>query len=162
MKAKKKIIDVIIPVYRPGEDFWQLLERLNSQSYPINQIILMNTGEAAWADEIEKKYPKCKIHLLTKEAFDHGGTRHLATTFSNADYLLFMTQDALPADDQLVEKLLESFSQDELIKVAYGRQLPNEQCREIEKYTRKFNYPEVSRVKSKEDIEALGIKPFSS
>lgn len=160
MKDKKKTIDVIIPVYCPGDDFWQLLERLNSQKYPIHRMILMNTGEAPWADEIVKKYLNCEVYLLKKENFDHGGTRHLAATFSDADYLLFMTQDALPADDCLTEKLLESFSRDELIKVAYGRQLPNDQCREIEKYTRKFNYPEESRVKSKEDIGTLGIKTF--
>ena len=160
MKENNKIIDVIIPVYRPGEEFQQLLERLNNQKYPVGKIILMNTGDAPWKDEIKNKYPKCEIHLLKKEEFDHGGTRHLATTFSNADYLLFMTQDALPADEYLTEKLLESFSQDEMIKAAYGRQLPNEQCREIEKYTRQFNYPDESRVKSKEDLGTLGIKTF--
>jgi rhamnosyltransferase len=47
-----------------------------------------------------------------------------------------------------------------MIKAAFGRQLPNSTCREIEKYTRSFNYPEESRVKSKADLETLGIKTF--
>ena len=33
---------------------------------------------------------------------------------------------------------------------------------EIEKYTRSFNYPEESRIKSKDDIAELGIKTFSA
>lgn len=160
MEKINKIVDAVIPVYKPGKEFEELLKRLNDQSVPLNKIILMNTGEAPWKEKIEKKYPKCEIHLLTKEEFDHGGTRHLGTTFSKADYLLFLTQDAMPADDQLVERLLEGFSGDEMIKAAYGRQLPNETCREIEKYTRAFNYPAESRVKSKEDLETLGIKTF--
>lgn len=160
MNQENVIIDAIIPVYRPGKEFFELLKRLSSQSYGLNKIILMNTGEAPWKAEVEEKYPLCEVHLLKKEEFDHGGTRHLATTFSQADYLLFLTQDAMPKDEKLVENLLNAFSWDEKIKAAYGRQLPNSTCREIEKYTRSFNYPEESRVKSKEDLETLGIKTF--
>ena len=155
-----KIVDAIIPVYRPGNEFRELLRRLSNQSYPLNKIILMNTGEAPWKEEIEKEFPLCEIHLLKKEDFDHGGTRHEATTYSEADYLLFLTQDALPKNEFLVEKLLSGFAQDEGVKAAYGRQLPNSTCREIEKYTRSFNYPSESRVKSKADLDTLGIKTF--
>ena len=35
--------DVIIPAYRPGEEFEKLLERLSAQKYPINKILVMNT-----------------------------------------------------------------------------------------------------------------------
>lgn len=155
-----KIVDAIIPVYRPGNEFRELLRRLSNQSYPLNKIILMNTGDAPWRAEIEKEFPLCEIHLLKKEDFDHGGTRHEATTYSKADYLLFLTQDALPNNEFLVEKLLDGFAQDERVKAAYGRQLPNSTCREIEKYTRSFNYPAESRVKSKSDLDTLGIKTF--
>ena len=161
MMEKRKInVDAIIPVYRPGKEFQELLERLHQQSHEVNKIILMNTGEAPWKEEIEKKYPKCEVHLLKKEEFDHGGTRHLGTSFSDAEYLLFLTQDAMPQDTKLVENLLKAFSWDDQIKAAYGRQLPNAKCREIEKYTRSFNYPEESRIKSKEDLNILGIKTF--
>lgn len=160
MNQKKVIVDAIIPVYRPGDEFYKLLDGLSAQSYGLNKIILMNTGDAPWQKEVEDKYPLCEVHLLKKEEFDHGGTRHQATTYSNADYLLFLTQDALPADNRLVENLVNAFSWDKEIKAAYGRQLPNAACREIEKYTRSFNYPAESRVKSKADLDNLGIKTF--
>lgn len=153
-------VDAVIPVYRPGTEFRELLKRLSTQSHRLNKIILMNTGEAPWQEEIEQEFPQCEVHLLRKEDFDHGGTRHAATGFSQAEYLLFMTQDALPENEFLVENLLQSFLTDQEIKAAYARQLPNSTCREIEKYTRSFNYPEKSRVKSKEDLETLGIKTF--
>ncbi len=156
----KKVVDVIIPVYRPGNEFYELLEKLNNQSVEIHKIILMNTGDAPWREEVEAKYPLCEVHLLKKEDFDHGGTRHEGSTYSEADYMLFMTQDAMPKDEFLVEKLLDAFSQDADIKAAYARQLPNDTCREIEKYTRSFNYPEESKVKSMADLEELGIKTF--
>lgn len=156
----KKIVDAIIPVYHPGNEFKELLKRLSNQSHRLNKIILMNTGEAPWKEEIEKEFPVCEVHLLEKKDFDHGGTRHEATTYSEADYLLFLTQDALPNNEFLIEKLLGAFAQDEEVKAAYGRQLPNSTCREIEKYTRSFNYPSESRIKSKADLDTLGIKTF--
>ena len=160
MNQKKTIIDAVIPVYHPGKEFYELLEKLSCQSVCLNRIILMNTGESPWKAEVEAKFPLCEVHLLKKEEFDHGGTRHQAAAMSDADYLLFMTQDAMPVDEKLVENLLNAFSWDEKIKAAYGRQLPNSTCREIEKYTRSFNYPGKSRVKSAEDLEKLGIKTF--
>ena len=65
-----KIVDAIIPVYRPGNEFKELLKRLSNQSHRLNKIILMNTGEAPWREEIEKEFPLCEIHLLKKEDFD--------------------------------------------------------------------------------------------
>ena len=159
-KMQKKTVDVIIPVYKPGDDFFELLEKLSHQSHKVNKIILMNTGDAPWKEEAESKFPLCEVHLLKKEDFDHGGTRHQGTLFSKADYLLFMTQDAMPANDRLVEYLVNAFSWDEKVKAAYARQLPNAACREIEKYTRSFNYPAESKVKSKDDLAQLGIKTF--
>ena len=96
MENRKVKVDAVIPVYRPGKEFHELLEGLANQSHKLNKIILMNTGEAPWKEEIEKQYPNCEIHLLKKEEFDHGGTRHEGTTYSDADYLLFLTQDAMP------------------------------------------------------------------
>lgn len=70
-----------------------------------------------------------------------------------------MTQDAVPADTHLTEKLMEALGQ-ENVAVAYARQLPKEDCHITEQYTRQFNYPDESSVKTKADIGTLGIKTF--
>ena len=38
-------VDVIIPVYMPDRSFFELIEKLETQSVPVNQIIIMNTEE---------------------------------------------------------------------------------------------------------------------
>ena len=70
-----------------------------------------------------------------------------------------MTQDAVPADVYLVEKLVSAFEK-EKVAAAYARQLPDDKCRIIERLARQFNYPEKSSIKRKEDIDRLGIKAF--
>lgn len=152
-------VDVLIPVYRPGRQLELLLEKLQQQSYPIHRMILMNTEKAYFPEGLEKKYENTEVHHLTKAEFDHGGTRDRGIRMSDADVVVCMTQDAIPADERLMENLLKPFS-DSRVWAAYARQLPREDCREVERYTRSFNYPEESRLKGKKDLPELGIKTF--
>ncbi len=151
--------DVLIPVYRPGKQLDSLLSRLKAQSFPVRKIILMNTEEAFFPQGLSGRYENLEIHHLTKEQFDHGGTRDEGFARSSADLVVCMTQDAVPADTCLIEKLVDAFA-DPGIWAAYARQLPKKNCSEVEKYTRSFNYPKESCVKGKEDLEQMGIKAF--
>lgn len=166
--------DLIIPTYRPDDTFCLLLHRLQEQTFVVNRVILLNTEEALW-EESKQKYPlkealsalPCDytlIHVRKKE-FDHGGTRMLGAAQSDADVIIFMTQDAVPYDRFLIERLLTSFAAEAGLEqgaaaVAYARQLPNDNCSPAERYTRQFNYPETGRRKTKEDLPLLGIKTF--
>ena len=78
---------------------------------------------------------------------------------SDADLLLFMTQDAIPADEMLVEHLVMQFSLPQ-VKAAYARQLPKAGCSILEAYTRGFNYPPESDIKDYGDLPKLGLKTF--
>ena len=84
----------------------------------------------------------------------------MGASISHADIVLYMTQDAVPADEHLIEKFANVFEMHPELGIAYGRQLPREDCNIIERYTRRFNYPEKSRIKSKVDLPQLGIKTF--
>ena len=152
-------VDVIIPAYRPGAEFGKLIERLESQTLPVHKIIIMNTKAGEFPKSYVKDYANVEVHHLEKAEFDHGGTRNEGAEKSDADYLLFLTQDALPADEHLVEHLAAPFENPQ-VKAAYARQLPKADCRELERYTRAFNYPDKSRIKSREDLQGLGIKTF--
>ena len=124
-------VDVLIPVYRPGKQLEQLLERLHAQNCPIGKIILMNTEKAYFPEELEHRYENLEVHHLTKARFDHGGTRDEGIRMSEADVVVCMTQDALPENTFLLSALLKAFSD-----------------------------PEESRIKSAEDLPELGVKTF--
>ena len=157
---ENKTVDVIIPAYHPGKEFATLIKRLEKQSVPIRRIIVMNTEESMWNKEWEKLSDVMEIHHIAKSEFDHGGTRARAAELSDADVMIFMTQDAMPADRELLAELLKALEQDENIAAAYARQLPNAECSFVERYTRAFNYPDRSVVKTKEDMVQYGIKTF--
>ena len=157
--------DIIIPTYRPGASLEELLKRLLQQELLPNRVIIMNTEEDLWdADRFEVLFDGSPVGLtvqhLSREAFDHGGTRHRGILLSDADVCICMTQDAIPYDRKLTGKLVEAVSSSDRIAAAYARQLPAADCGPVERYTRQFNYPEQSRIKGKEDLEELGIKTY--
>lgn len=153
-------VDVIIPTYKPEKEFAELIHRLQQQTYAIRKIIIINTETGIFPEKLETEpYPIEVIHIKPKD-FDHGGTRNMGASISKADIVLYITQDAMPADEHLIEEFIKVFEAHSDIGVAYGRQLPKNDCNIIERFTRRFNYPEKSRIKSKSDLNELGIKTF--
>ena len=157
-------VDVVIPAYKPGKKFSRLLKMLERQTWPVGKVIVMNTEKSFWNDHGFEGIGNLEVHHLTKEEFDHGDTRNRGMKLSRADIVVFMTDDAVPADEHLIEELVKAFAQrgpeGEAVIMAYARQLPDKDCALAERYTRSFNYPEESCVKTKADLKRLGIKTF--
>ena len=221
-------VELLIPVYRPGVELAALLERMGQQTVLVEGIHLLVTAREEEFEELRERYTRfwretegrrgrggekegaeaasagtLRFTRIAPEEFDHGGTRHLGASQSRADVLLFMTQDAVPADEYLVERLLESLGllretassaetgretemacagqrpgrmaacageqpggmavcagEQPEIAAVYARQLPAADCNVIERFTRAFNYPDESRIKTAADLPALGIKTF--
>ena len=163
MEDRKKV-DVVIPTYKPGKKFSRLLKMLQRQTWPVGKIIVMNTEKSFWNEHGFEGIKNLEVHHLTKEEFDHGETRNRGMRFSRADIVVFMTDDAVPAEEHLIEALVKAFEQrgpeGEAVIMAYARQLPDKDCPLAERYTRSFNYPEESCVKTRADLEQMGIKTF--
>lgn len=159
-----KRIDIIIPTYKPDQRFFKLIEKLTHQSVPVNRIIVMNTEQKyfdrlVYGTSFAKDYHNIVVRHLSKREYDHGRTRNQGVRHSDADYFVMITQDAVPADEYVVERLLENL-QKENVAVAYARQLADEKSSEEERYIRNFNYPPQSRIKDREELAKQGIKTF--
>lgn len=152
-------VDIIIPVYKPGTEFLNILKRLLKQTVTPNHIYLLQTlddGDCLM-DGLEGDL--MSVHPVLKREFDHGATRRFGAALSDAEFMLFMTQDAIPKDNRLIEKLLVPMA-DKNIAVSYGRQMAGKDADILEKMTRIYNYPKESSVKSKNDLDRLGIKTY--
>lgn len=163
-------VDIVIPTYRPDQKFNSLMKRLRTQTVQPQRVFIINTipkesfheqGKAE-QEEFMQKYRELNhatiIHI-SQDEFDHGATRAYGASLSNADLIMFMTQDAIPADDHLIEELMKPFH-DPQIGAAYARQLAASNADEIETFTRIYNYPATSHIQQKSDIEKRGIKTF--
>lgn len=156
-------IDIIIPVYKPGKELFELLDRLKGQTREVHKIILMNTERKYFEELVSgtgfaETYRNVEVYHLSKREFDHGGTRDMGVKRSGAEVFITMTQDAMPVDAFLVEKLTEGLTGQAV--VAYARQLPADDAGETERISRSFNYPAVSCVKTAADLGTLGVKTY--
>jgi rhamnosyltransferase len=154
-------VDVIIPTYHSDQKFIRLIDMLYKQTVKPKKVIILHTIEKEGQEQSLPKIEGSNIIVVPvdKKDFDHGGTRKYGASLSDADILLFMTQDAVPEDEYLIEKLLAPY-EDPLVSASYARQLPDEKADLLERYTRHFNYPKNSRVKSLKDLEEMGIKTY--
>lgn len=153
------MVDVVIPIYKPSAELKNILKRLLNQTVQVNHIFLLQTIEKG--DRLMEEFNSdiISVHPVLKKDFDHGATRHMGMGLSDAEFVLFMTHDAIPANKKLIEELLISMT-DPDVAISYGRQLARKNSDIIEKMTRIYNYPKKSCTKSKSDFEKLGIKTY--
>lgn len=147
---------IIIPTYNAGSQFEALLFELTKQSKYIKEIIVIDSSSNDLTVEIADKY-KATVIKISKSEFDHGGTRNLGAKSATGEFLLFITQDVLPYNDNLLSSLSRAFH-DTSIGGAYARQIPRVNANPIEALSRKYSYPEESRTNTYQDFLTIGVK----
>lgn len=138
--------------------------KLLSQTRVPDEILVVDSSSMDSTAEIVRRLaeanPCISLKVIERKDFDHGGTRDDAfRKWTTGDFVLFMTQDAVPADDEYIERLLKPFD-DPRIAVVSGRQLPKSDARPFERLVRQYNYPATSFIRGEEDIQTYGIKTF--
>ena len=153
---KEKTIDIICPLYN-AENYIDNLHKslLKQKNAKINKIIYVLTESK---DNTENKLKENKIEhkKIQKKDFSHSLVREKEAMKSNADILVFITQDIVIEDDKWLYNLTKDINDD--IVAAYSRQISK--YNNIEKYTREKNYPDKSFIVSKDDIKNLGLRTF--
>lgn len=151
-------ISVIIPTFNGEKYIFNLIPLLKSQSLLPSEIIIIDSSSDDKTVEICKEFD-CKTIIIKRKDFDHGATRKLGAEVSGGEIIIFMTQDALPINDKLIENLVKPLHYPK-IAASFGRQVPKINSTPLEKFARLYNYPEKSNSKSIEDLPRLGIRTF--
>jgi rhamnosyltransferase len=99
-----------------------------------------------------------QVCTIPRASFNHGGTRQMAVEMlPDAEFIIFLTQDAVLASPYSIANLLAAFDDPEVGAVC-GRQLPHPDAGPIGAHARLFNYPDASSVRTAADIPSAGIK----
>ena len=150
-------IDIICPLYNAEDYILKLNESIKKQKkVTIKNIFYLMTESKDHTEEILKKN-KIKYTKIKKSEFSHSLTRETAAMKSKSDILVFITQDIVIESDEWLYELTKNIASGK-VAAAFSRQITK--YNNIEKYTREKNYPEVSRIVSKNDIKRLGLNTF--
>ena len=154
-------ISVIIPTMNGAGELSELLNAILHQTRKADEIIIVDSESTDNTIEIAKSFSDVAIIHVKRKDFDHGKTRDMVLRMSKGDIIVFLTQDAIPANKELISRLTAPLS-DKSVAVSVGRQIAKSSASIAEKLVRNFNYPAKSSVKSKSDITQMGIKTFFS
>lgn len=174
MGILKSRVDVIIPVCHAGKKLFQVLEGLAGQTVLPAKVILLNV-ETGWKEDSSEELQRQIYHYFGKhklfahklpmqleivpvkeETFDEGATRNVGFKHSESPFLLYMAQNAVPADSQLIEELLWGLENG--AEVAYARHITGVKADVLKTYVNLYDYPSKSHVRTKEDIKKYGIR----
>lgn len=149
-------IDIICPLYN-AENYIEDLHKsfLKQEKIKLNKIHYILTDSSDNTEKILKKH-RCNYNKIKKEEFSHSLVREKAAFNSNADIVVFVTQDVQIERKDWLYYLTKDINNE--IVATFSRQLPK--YNNIEKYTREKNYPAKSRIVSKKDIKKLGLNTF--
>lgn len=165
MIRQNKKYDVVILTHGPKDDLFESIKMLINQNIKPTTIIIYNTDKSIFYrnmryEEGLKKLIKANdiiVKHIQEKDFDHGKTRNDASRLCKSQYILFMTDDAIPYDKKLTTNLINGFEK-ENVAVVFARQLAKENAKPKEKLVREFNYPRKDIVKDKSTEKKYGIK----
>lgn len=153
-------LSVVIPTLNAEDEIDSLLDTIEAQSLkPLDILVVDSSSDDGTVDEVAK-HPCVNLVRIERKEFNHGSTRDMALRRSAGEFVCFLTQDAVPASNRYLERLVAPFLADDSIALVTGRQLPKADARRFEQLVRKFNYPNAPSVRSKSDLPNYGIKTF--
>ena len=151
-------VSLIIPTLNAEALLPPLIEALRGQTLPPDELLIVDSSSKDGTADTARALG-CRVEVIPRADFDHGGTRDAALRSTRGDIVVFMTQDALPVSRTSLEQLLAPLA-DARVAAVSGRQIARPDARPYERLVRAYNYPAQSRVWTKDDLSALGVRAY--
>jgi len=149
-------VSVLIPTRNASASLGPVLASLNRQTLKPLEVVVWDSASNDATPEIARRYGASVI-AIKADAFDHAGSRSRMARAAGGDIVVFMTHDAILADDRALEALIAALRQQDDIGCAYGRQIAAPEASASASSLRDFNYPPHSEIRSLADRDRLGF-----
>lgn len=127
MENEKIDVSVVFLTYNGLSDhFEETLEMVRKQKTRNSvEIIVIDSGSKDGTVEFVKKQKDIRLHEIPNSEFGHGKTRQLGAELAQGDFVVFLTQDATPANDLWLQELVDNFMDADVVGVC-SRVIPRE------------------------------------
>lgn len=124
---------IVIPVKNGGKRLGEVLEAVFSQETTYRyEVICVDSGSHDDSLATIRRFPARLVQIPPTE-FGHGRTRNYGASLGTGRYIVFLTQDALPADAHWLTPLLDVMESDPQVAGAFGQHLPYPDCNVFDK-----------------------------
>jgi rhamnosyltransferase len=149
-------ISVVIPTLNAAAYLPQLAEAVFDQdgADPL-ELILVDSNSTDATAELASGCEK--VSLTPIDNFTHGGARNMGARLAKGDIVVFLTQDALPADKNWLSELIKPFSNDSVAAVC-SRQIPHEDAAPMEQFFLAKRFPSERIERNLESCKDVGYE----
>lgn len=157
-------VSIVLLTHNAGPGLAAVLDAIDAQDgAPPLELIAIDTESTDGTRERLAARP-VRLVPITKREFSHPGTRNLGVRLARGTIVVFLVQDALPADRRWLTNLIAPLQADPRVAAVYSRQVPREPCNPGERRDIGIGAPPVRRVKRLADGAAnlLELMTFSN
>ncbi len=163
-------VTVAIPVRDGGALFARTLRALAGQTVE-HELLVCDSGSSDGSTEVASAHG-ARVLRIAPASFTHGGARNLLMREAGGARVALLTQDAEPADERWLERLLEGFELAEDVAIVYGPYRPRPDAAfavrvELEQWFASLSHegkPAVDRLRQDERalpaVELIGRRGF--
>lgn len=125
---------VVVPVRDGGPRLVELLSRLSGQDLPGGlELVALDSGSRDGSRDALAA-AGARIVDVAPQSFDHGETRNLGARLARGEFVLFLSQDAVPREPHYARCLVEALEGDPRLAGVFARQEP---CPDADPLTRR-------------------------
>jgi len=124
----------IVYVTKNGADFLDAslaAVRRQRGAFDLLEIVAVDSGSSDATPAILERHG-ARLLRITPQEFGHGRTRNLGARAVRGDVVVFLTQDAEPADEVWLDRLVAPFADDPMIAGTWSRHVPRPGCHPME------------------------------
>ncbi len=121
-------VSIVIPTKNGGELFGRVLGRVYSQKTKYSyEVICVDSGSKDGTLDVIRSHGAV-LKEIAPEEFGHGRTRNLGASLGTGEFIVFITQDALPATENWLDSFIDAMKLDAAIAGGFGKHLPYPDC----------------------------------
>lgn len=126
-------VTIVIPIKNAGNLLDRTLSMVFKQETEYEyEVICVDSGSKDETLDIVKKYP-CKLFEIEATEFGHGKTRNYGASKGSGTYIVFITQDAVPATTSWLQNFIDAMKIDSEVVGGFGIHYPYKDCNIFDK-----------------------------
>ncbi len=147
-------VSILLPVWNGRRHLERLLPRLEAQELEGGvELLATDSSSTDGSPELLREHGAI-VETISQADFRHGRTRNELAARAKGEFLVFLSQDALPEGPDFISSLISAF-EDERVAGAYGRILPPPEQDPLTART-VLQQPEASGVAESRDLDDSG------
>ena len=121
-------ISIVIPTKNGGKLLDDVLKMIFAQKTSYSyEVICVDSGSSDNTIDIIKQY-EIRLYEIKPEEFGHGRTRNYGASLGTGEFIVFITQDALPYDEYWLQNFIDAMKSDDNIAGGFGKHYPYPDC----------------------------------